>query len=361
MPTKLLYLLGSLVIAALLAALGPWTIFAAPPAQEITCADEYTVQADDWLSKIAEKLLGDVLAYPALVAATSQKHAADNSFAEVTNPDLIEVGWKLCIPGAADAQALLQSTAPEAAMAPLEPANLTVFAATSLTDAFNELGQTFAAEHPGVTFTFNFAGSQQLAQQLGQGAPADIFASANKKQMEVAIMEAGRVISGTERTFVRNHLVVIYPADNPAGLIQLQDLAQPGLKVVLAAKEVPVGQYFLDFLNKAVTDPAFNPTYIDDVLKNVVSYEENVRSVLAKVALGEADAGIVYTSDITGPEADKVGRLDIPDNVNVIASYPIATISDSAYPSQAQAFVEFVLSPAGQEVLARYGFIPVTK
>lgn len=361
MPTKLLYLLSGLMIAAIFAALGSWITLAAPPLQEITCADEYTVQADDWLSKIADKLLGDVAAYPAIIAATNQKHTADTSFAEVTNPDLIEVGWKLCVPGAADAQALLQSPAPETVMTPLEPANLTVFAAASLTDAFNEIGQNFSTEYPGVTFTFNFAGSQQLAQQLGQGAPADIFASANKKQMEVAIMEAGRVISGTERTFARNRLVVIYPADNPAGLTQLQNLAQPGLKIVLAAQEVPVGQYSLDFLNKAVTDTAFSPTYMDDVLKNVVSYEENVRSVLAKVALGEADAGIVYTSDITGPEVDKVGRLDIPDHVNVIASYPIAPISDSAYPTQAQAFVEYVLSPAGQEVLARYGFIPVTK
>lgn len=362
MPTKLLYLLNGLMIAAILAALGSWATLAAPPPQEIICADEYTVQADDWLSKIAEKLLGDVAAYPAIVAATHQKRSTDASFAEITDPDLLEIGWKLCIPSAAEAQTLLTAApAPEEVMTPLEPANLTVFAAASLTDAFNEIGQNFSTEHPGVTFTFNFAGSQQLAQQLGQGAPADIFASANKKQMEVTIVEAGRVISGTERTFVRNRLVVIYPADNPAGLAQLQDLTQPGLKIVLAAKEVPVGQYSLDFLNKVVTDPAFSPTYMDDVLKNVVSYEENVRSVLAKVALGEADAGIVYTSDISGPEADKVGRLNIPDQVNVIASYPIATISDSAYPTQAQAFVEFVLSPAGQEVLARYGFIPVTK
>jgi molybdate transport system substrate-binding protein len=200
-----------------------------------------------------------------------------------------------------------------------------------------------------------------LAQQLGQGAPADIFASANKKQMEVAILEAGRVISGTERTFVRNRLVVIYPADNPAGLTQLQDLTRPGLKLILAAQEVPVGQYSLDFLDKAAQDPAFGATFKEDVLKNVVSYEENVKSVLTKVSLGEGDVGIVYTSDISGDGAAQVGRLDIPDPLNTIASYPIAVVGDSAYPTQAQAFVEFVLSPIGQEVLARYGFIPVTK
>lgn len=263
-----------------------------------------------------------------------------------------------CVPTAEEAQTILSSSSAEPAAA-LEPANLTVFAAASLTDAFNEIGQNFSAVHPGVTFSFNFAGSQQLAQQLGQGAPADVFASANKKQMEVTI-QAGRVVSGTERTFVRNRLVVIYPQDNPGGLAQLQDLAKPGLKLVFAAKEVPVGQYSLDFLGKASANTAFSPTYMDEVLKNVVSYEDNVKSVLAKVALGEADAGIVYTSDINGDDAGKVGRLDIPDDLNMIAGYPIAAVSDSAHAKQAQAFVDYVLSPAGQQVLVKYGFIPIT-
>lgn len=342
---------GLVLVSLLLVALVPLGILAAPRAQDtVTCVEEYTVQADDWLSKISEKLLGDVLAYPAIAAATNQKHAADATFVEIANLDVIEVGWKLCVPGAEEAQALLGSTA-----APV--AALNVFAAASLTEAFNEMGQTFSAEHPGVTLTFNFAGSQQLAQQLGQAAPADVFASANKTQMQVAI-DVGRIISGTQKTFVRNRLVVIYPGDNLAGLTQLQDLAKPGLKLILAAKEVPVGQYSLDFLGKAITDTAFSPTYMDDVLKNVVSYEENVRSVLTKVSLGEGDAGIVYTSDITGESADKVGRLDIPDSLNTLATYPIATVSDSAAPAQAQAFVDYVLSPAGQAVLEKYGFIP---
>src|SRR5262245_5549577 len=162
------YLLNCLLlISMLLSSLVPATAaWAAPAAQEITCAEEYTVQADDWLSKISEKLLGDVLAFPAIAEATNQKHAADATFAEVSDPNLIEVGWKLCIPGVEDAQALLASApaapepAPEAAVAPLEPANLTIFAAASLTEAFNEIGQNFSALHPGVTETFNFAGSQ---------------------------------------------------------------------------------------------------------------------------------------------------------------------------------------------------------
>jgi molybdate transport system substrate-binding protein len=236
---------------------------------------------------------------------------------------------------------------------------LIVFAAASLTDAFGEIATNFQAEHPGITIVYNFAGSQQLSQQLGQGAPADVFASANGTQMNVAI-EAGRVVSGTSRTFVRNRLVVIYPADNPAGIMALQDLATPGLKVVLAAAEVPVGAYSLDFLNKASASPDFTSAFSETVLSNVVSYEENVRSVLSKVILGEADAGIVYTSDVFGDSAAQVGQLEIPDELNTVASYPITTVADSANAEAAQVFVDYVLAPEGQAILSKYGFIGIS-
>lgn len=203
---------------------------------------------------------------------------------------------------------------------------------------------------------FNYAGSQQLAQQLSQGAPADVFASANNTQMNNAT-KAGRIISGTQNTFVRNRLVVVFPKDNPAGIQALKDLTKPGLKLVMAAKEVPVGQYALDFLDKAVKDPAFGSSFKDDVLKNVVSYEQDVKAVLSKVALGEADAGIVYTTDIAGSRANKVNRLDIPDALNTVASYPIAKVGDTQNTDQAQAFVDMVLGSKGQAVLAKYGFI----
>jgi molybdate transport system substrate-binding protein len=239
-----------------------------------------------------------------------------------------------------------------------EPIDLNVFAAASLTEPFGEIGKMFEAAHPGVMVVFNFAGSQQLAQQINEGAPADVFASANKKQMGVAI-DAGSVISGTQQTFAKNRLVVIYPKDNPAEIKELKDLARPGLKLVLAAQEVPVGQYSLDFLDKAAADPAFESTFKDDVLKNVVSYDGNVKSVLTKVALGEADAGIVYMSDISGADADKVGQIEIPDALNVIAVYPIAAIKGSNRPELAQAFIELVRSAEGQELLAKYNFIPV--
>jgi molybdate transport system substrate-binding protein len=246
---------------------------------------------------------------------------------------------------------------PPAATAAPEGPTHTVFAAASLTEAFAEIGQQFEAAHPGVKVVYNLAGSQQLAQQIVAGAPADLFASANQKQMDAA-GAADRVAPESSQIFARNRLVVITPADNPAGLAQLQDLAKPGLKLVLAAKEVPVGQYSLEFLDKAGQGASYGTGFKDAVLANAVSYEENVKSVLTKVVLGEGDAGIVYLTDISLENADKVGRIDIPDELNTIATYPIASVTDSAEPELAQAFIELVLGQQGQEILAKYGFLP---
>lgn len=235
---------------------------------------------------------------------------------------------------------------------------LVVFAAASLAEAFRDLGGQFEASHPGTAVVFNFAGSQQLAQQLAQGAPADVFAPANQRQMAAAVA-AGRVAEEAAQLFVRNRLVVIYPVENPAGLTTLQDLSKPGVKLVLAAPEVPVGSYAREFLEKASAAEGFPADYGAAVLANVVSYEENVRSVLSKVVLGEADAGIVYSSDVGPAAAGQAGRLDIPEALNVVASYPMAPIAGARNPQLAEAFVGFVLSPEGQATLARYGFEPV--
>jgi molybdate transport system substrate-binding protein len=240
------------------------------------------------------------------------------------------------------------------------PVELTVFAAASLAEAFTELGPQFEAAHPGITLIFNLAGSQVLAQQLRQAAPADVFASANQQQMDEAI-QAGRVVTGTSSTFARNRLVVIYPLDNPGHLSALKDLARPGLRVILAASQVPAGQYALNFLDKTGKDAALGASFKQDVLGNVRSYEENVRAVLTKVTLGEADAGIVYTSDLSGKNAGQIGRLNIPEALNAIVEYPIAPVSDSSHPEVARAFVEYVLSPQGQAVLASHGFLTVPR
>lgn len=240
--------------------------------------------------------------------------------------------------------------------AAVEPATLDVFAAASLSDAFGEIGKNFTAAHPGVEVIFNFAASNQLATQIGEGAPADIFASANATQMNAAIA-SGRIATGAQQIFAGNRLVVVTPGDNPARLIGLQDLAKPGVKIVLAAQEVPAGQYALDFLDRTEGDDSLGAGYKEGVLANVVSYEENVRGVLTKVALGEADAGIVYASDARTAPAE-IATIAIPDHLNTLASYPIAPLADSAEPELAQQFVAFVLSPDGQQVLANYGFIP---
>lgn len=238
-----------------------------------------------------------------------------------------------------------------------EPVTLTVMAAASLTESFTDLGAAFELQYPGVKVAFNFAGSQALAEQLGQGAEVDVFASASKKYMTVAV-DAKRVNANNAKTFVKNRLVVIFPKDNPARITTLADLAKPGIKIDLADQAVPAGQYTLDFLDKTLANPTFDVKFKDKVLANVVSYEENVKAVVTKISLGEADAGIVFVTDITSDTAEKVDSIYIPNELNTIASYPIAPIADSKNADLAEAFVALVLSPEGQAVLAKYNFIP---
>ena len=237
------------------------------------------------------------------------------------------------------------------------PTTLTVMAATSLTEPFKEIGKAFESAHPGVTVEFSFAGSQALAEQLGQGAAADVFASASKSYMDAAV-KASRVSQDAVKNFAMNKLVVIFPKDNPAKIAALTDLANKGIKIDLADETVPVGKYALTFLENASKDKTYGSDFKTNVLKNVVSKEDNVKAVLTKVSMGEADAGIVYVSDISGDYADKVGKLIIPDSLNSIASYPIAAISDSKNAELVQAFVDYVLSSDGQAALAKYNFIP---
>ena len=228
-------------------------------------------------------------------------------------------------------------------------------AAASLTGAFEEIGGLFERQHAGVRVVFNFAGSQQLAQQIAQGAPADVFASANQAHMD-AVIQSGQVQAGAVQTFASNRLVVIYPKENPAGITALQDLATPGVKIVLAATEVPVGQYAIAFLDKAGQDPGFGHSFKADVVRNVVSYEDNVKAVLTKVSLNEADAGIVYITDAASAPEDTIRQIEIPHAYNVIAHYPTTVIRESKNPELARAFVDLLLSRQGQEILSSYGF-----
>lgn len=231
---------------------------------------------------------------------------------------------------------------------------LLVFAAASLTDVLQEIGDGFQAEADGVESAFNFAGSQELAQQLAAGAPGDVFASANSQQMD-AVVESGRIAPEDVQVFAHNTLVVVYPADNPGQVQSLADLARPGLRLVLAASEVPAGRYTLAFLERATTDGRFGTDYEEKVLANVSSYEQNVRAVLTKVILGEADAGIVYRSDVQSAGTENVEQMMISEELNVSAAYYVAPLQDSTRLSQGQAFIGYLLSRPAQCLLQEYG------
>jgi len=224
---------------------------------------------------------------------------------------------------------------------------LTVFAAASLSDAMTRIGSDFEAAHPGTNVTFNFGASNDLASAIESEGTADVFASASDTYMDDV---SDRV--GVERRvdFAQNQLVVITPPDNPAGITSLDDLAAPGVQVVLAAEGVPVGDYARQSLENAGIE--------DAVLSNVVSDEEDDSSVVAKIIAGEADAAIVYTSDVTSGVAPQVGSVAIPDDVNVVATYPIAVMSTTLHADLARAFVEYVSGSEGEATLADLGFLP---
>jgi molybdate transport system substrate-binding protein len=255
------------------------------------------------------------------------------------------MGWSRIRPAAVLAVAALLLAAcggddEPAAGSAASAAEIKVFAAASLTAAFNELGPRFTTASGGTRVTFNFAGSQALATQIRQGAPADVFASA-----DVPNMDKVRDLVGDPRVFAGNRLAIVVEQGNPNGVDGLDDLAAGDLKVVLAAEEVPAGKYARQVLDRA------------GVRVRPVSEEDNVKAVVTKVSLGEADAGIVYATDVTAG-GDRVEGVDIPTDQNVTASYPIATVEASEARDAAQAFVDLVRSAEGQQVLRRHGFLP---
>ena len=219
---------------------------------------------------------------------------------------------------------------------------VTVFAAASLTEAFTQIAEDYEGLHD-VDVRLSFGPSDGLATQIQEGAPADVFASASPKWMDAVEADPGV----TDRAdFARNLLVVIVPAGNPAGLGSLDDLGQPGIKLVLAAEGVPVGDYAREMLA--------NAGIADEALANVVSNEDDVKGVVQKVALGEADAGIVYRTDVTATVEGDLEVIDVPADVNVEAVYPIAALAGA--PDPAREFVAYVLGP-GQETLEAAGFL----
>jgi len=233
---------------------------------------------------------------------------------------------------------------------------LTVFAAASLTEAFGEIGTIFQDANPTIEARFNFAGSQTLQAQIESGAPTDLFASANKANMD-ALVIAGFVDGEAPRLLLTNSLIVVVPLSNPAQVDSIQDLAHPGLKMVLADETVPAGRYARQVLDKASRDPAYGRDFASMALDNVVSNETDIKQVVSKVQLGEADAGIVYISDsIAAPD---LKTIPIPQDINVSAPYFIAPVIDSTNLDLANKFIDYVLSADGQAILQKWGFSPV--
>ena len=243
-----------------------------------------------------------------------------------------------------------------------EPAELVLLVASSLTDAFTEMAEDFPRrpEQPGmarVRLTFSFGASSTLRAQLEQGAPADLFASADTTQMDQAV-KAG-AIAGTPQIFVRNKLVLIVPAANRAGINRPADLAKPGIKLVTTPAEVPVGSYTRQMLQKMSAPAELGAAFERQVLANVVSEEANVRQVVTKVQLGEADAGIVYSSDVTPKVAPDVRMIELPDRFNVLAEYPVGVTARAKAPVTAQRFVDYLRGAGGQAILKKHNFIPL--
>lgn len=235
--------------------------------------------------------------------------------------------------------------------APTVRGSIAVFAAASLTDAFEDAATAFTRLYPATKVSFNFASSSALAIQISEGAPADLFASADQVQMEVV---AGKRGIEEPRVFATNSLVLAIPRNGRA-VAGLADLAKPGLRLVLAAKDVPAGRYAREALDKATAAGPYGSGFSTRVIANVRSEEPNVRAALTKVQLGEADAAIVYTTDLAAARKDARG-IEIPAPYNVAAQYPIAIVRDSKNQVAAAAFIDFLLSPEGRELLNKYGF-----
>jgi molybdate transport system substrate-binding protein len=221
--------------------------------------------------------------------------------------------------------------------------NISVFAAASLTASFNALGTSFQAANPGVKVTFNYAGTPTLVTQIEQGAPADIFASADTTNMDK--LTADGFTAGSSQVFAHNQLEIVVAPGNPKGITGLAGLAKPGLIYISEAPSVPAGKYSLQALASAA------------VVVTPKSLETSVTAVISKIELGEADAGIVYTTDVTAA-GTKVSGVLIPAANNVTATYPLVAVKSTTNSVVANAFIAYVLSATGQSTLKTFGFLP---
>ncbi len=231
---------------------------------------------------------------------------------------------------------------------------LMVFGAASLTEFLKEAKPIFKEQNPGAEIRLNLASSSRLRIQIEYGGPADVFLSADTRNMEPLVKAK---LAGKPSIFAHNRLVIAVPKKNPARIKTPSDLAKPNIKLVIAAAETPIGAYTREVIDKMEASGDYGNDFKPRVMANVRSHEPTVKAVVARVNLGEADAGVCYSSDITPAIRENVLTIDIPDAVNIIADYPIAVIARTEYRTLAGKFVAFVLSPEGQRLLVKHGFL----
>lgn len=241
-----------------------------------------------------------------------------------------------------------------AAASPATLGDITVFAAASLNNPFSIMGQAWAARDPDSTLTFSFDASSALRAQIEEGAPADVFASADLRNAQTLVEEC--LAPAPVVAFAANHAVIVVPTANPAGIDSWDDLATAGVRIVAAGEQVPISRYSEQVLANLGAMTGAPAGYVDAIHANLVSREDNVAAVLAKVELGEGDAGIVYASDAANSEG--VTTVPIPDEANVLAEYGAVSVGDTDSPEGAATFLDYLTGPEAQAILAQHGFLP---
>jgi molybdate transport system substrate-binding protein len=266
---------------------------------------------------------------------------------------LVVVG---CGPGPAATRLVASApptTAGSASPAPT-PAELTIFAAASLKDVLDDVTATYAGAQPDVTVTVSTDSSATLRTQIEQGAPADVFLSADTKNPQTLV--DGGLTTGAASPFASNTLTVIVPTANPAGITSPMDLGLPGVKIIAAGDDVPITRYATEAVGKLAGLEGYPTDFAAAYAANVVSREDNVGAIVAKIELGEGDAGIVYATDATA--VDAVARITIPEAGNAVTTYAGVILKPSRHVDAAQAFLDWLIGAGGQAILARHGFLP---